>query len=78
MDAPALCLGHGAQKGQGRALAIGAGDVDDRRQLVLRPAHRLADPEHALEIEVDALGVQGAQPFQRRVEGEKPVGHGAG
>ena len=77
MDAQPLRFGDGAQEGDGRALAIGAGDVDRRRQSILGVAQGLADPQHAFEIEIDQLGVKGFQPFKRRIEGQKAVGHGA-
>ena len=44
MDAIARRLEQRARKGGGRTLAVGAGDVDDRRQPVLRVAEPLEQP----------------------------------
>ena len=56
----------GAQGRDRRALAVGAGDMDDRRQLVLRIAERRQQPLDAAERQVDQLRVQRAQPRQDR------------
>ncbi len=75
MDLQAFSLGHGAQQGDGRPLAIGSGEVNDRRQSVLRSAQGFADAQHPIEIEVDQLGMQGLQPLKRRIEGQETIGH---
>ena len=48
MDALARRLQHRAQEGDGRALAVGAGDMDHRRQPVLRVAEALEQPLDAV------------------------------
>ena len=40
MDSPARRFEHGAHEGDGRALAVGAGDMDHRRQMELGRAQR--------------------------------------
>ncbi len=54
----------GAQEGDGRALAVGAGDMDHRRQPTLRLAQRRQQPQHAVERQVDELRMQPQQPLQ--------------
>ena len=51
-------LEAGAQHGDDRALAVGAGDVDHRRQPALGVAERGEQPLDAAERQVDDLGVQ--------------------
>ena len=63
-----------AHEGYGRALAIGAGNVDHRRQMPLRVIERVKDARHALEPEVDALGVQRQKPRQHGVDRRSSVG----
>ena len=58
VDAPARGLQHGAQIGDDRALAVGAGDMDDRRQAALRMAERGEQPRDAVERQVDQLRMQ--------------------
>ena len=60
----------GAQIGDGRALGIGAGHVDGRRQPVLRIAQLLQERQHAIEAEIDQLGMELAEA------GENGVGAG--
>ena len=64
VDAGAAGLEAGAQRGDDRALAVGAGDVDDRRQPALGMAERGEEPLDAAEREVDDLGVQRRQPVE--------------
>src|SRR5665213_358415 len=51
-----------AQKSERRALAIGAGDMDRRRQLALRMIESRQQSLHALKREIDALGMQRGKP----------------
>ena len=51
-----------------RALAVGAGDVNDRRQLALGMPEPRQQPMHPLKIEIDAFGVQGGQPRHQFAE----------
>ena len=62
MHAVARRLQHRAHEGDGRALAVGAGDMDDRRQPPLRMAERVEHAPHPVERQVDALGMQRQQP----------------
>ena len=62
-------LEPGAQHGDDRALAVGAGDMDDRRQPALRVAERGQEPLDAAEREVDDLRVQRGQAGEDRVAG---------
>ena len=55
-------LAHGAQKGAGGALAVGAGDMDHRRQMQLRVAQIGQQTLHASEAQIDELGVERLQP----------------
>ncbi len=67
MHARARRLQHGAHERDGRALAVGAGDMDDRRQLALGMAERFEQAPHAVERQVDPLGVERQEPRQDRV-----------
>ena len=69
MDPGAGRLEAGAQHGDDRALAVGAGDVDDRRQPALGMAERGEQPLDAAEREVDDLGVERGQPVEDAVGG---------
>ena len=48
-----------AQIRDGRTLAIGAGDVNHRRQLAFGMIDQLQQPLHPLEIEIDTPRMQG-------------------
>jgi hypothetical protein len=72
MGAAAGRLEHRPHEGDGRALAVGTGDVDHRRQLALGMAERIENAPHAVERQVDALGMQREQAREDRVD----VGHG--
>ena len=56
-----------AHERDGRTLAVGAGDMDDRRQVPLGMAERAEDAPHAVKRQVDTLGMQGEQPREDRV-----------
>lgn len=49
MHNPAIGLQHGAQHGGGRAFAVGAGNMNDRRAFILRVIERGEDAPHAVE-----------------------------
>ena len=53
---------HGAQERDDRTLAVGAADMDDRWQLVLRMTKGRQQPLDTRERQVDALGMQRGQP----------------
>src|SRR5262249_20661293 len=67
--APAGRVEHGPQVGDDRALAVGAGDVDDRRQAALRMADRVEQPPDAAERQVDELRMQLRQPLEDDIGG---------
>ena len=56
MDAVALRLPAWRAEGADRALAVGAGDMDDRRQLALGIAELGQQPQDAVQRQVDLLG----------------------
>ena len=58
MHALARRLQHRAQEGDGRALAVGAGDMDHRRQLRSGWPSAREQPLDAVERQIDALGMQ--------------------
>ena len=55
------------RKARRRALAVGAGDVDDGRQALLRVAELVEQPLDAAERKVDQLGMQRPQLGQQSV-----------
>ena len=55
-------LEDGAHEGDGRTLAVGAGDMNHRRQLPLGMAERRQQPLDAIERQVDPLRMQRQQP----------------
>ena len=57
-----------AQVGDRRTFAVSAGDVDDRRQLPFGMIEPIQQAMHALEGQVDALGMQLRQPRDHFVE----------
>ena len=59
VDAGTGMFHAGAHHGLGRAFAIGARDMDHGRQAVFRIAKGREEPVHAVERQVDDLGVQG-------------------
>ena len=62
VNALARRLQHGAHEGDGRALAVGAGDMDDRRHLPLRMVELVEQAPHPVEREIDPLRMQRQQP----------------
>ena len=67
MNAISRRLQHGAQIGDDRALAVGAGDMDDGRQAALRMAQALEQPPGAVQGQIDDLGMQLGQPLQDQI-----------
>ena len=57
MDFEACGLGHGAQEGDGGALAVGPRHMDHGRQSPLRVPERRAQGGHPLQRQIDPLGV---------------------
>ena len=62
MHPPACGLPDGAQERARAALAVGARDVDDRRQVQLRVAQLVQQAHDTVQAEVDQLGIQRMQP----------------
>jgi hypothetical protein len=58
MHPQALRFQHGAGKGAHTAFAIGAGDMDHRRQAVLRITQRGEQAKDAVQRQIDLFGVQ--------------------
>jgi hypothetical protein len=67
LHALAGCLQHGAQEGERRALAVGAGDVDHRRQLFLGVAEACEQALDPAEGEIDEFGMQPGEAVEDRV-----------
>ncbi len=72
----------GADEGDGRALAVGPGHMDHRRQMPLRMAERRQQALDAIERQIDAFGMQRQQArldgADRRSAGTRCVHAGAG
>src|SRR6478609_3159538 len=68
VDAQVSCLQRRAQISERRALAVGTGDVDHRRQLALGMTEPLEQAVHPLQPEIDAFLMQGRQPPDQLVE----------
>ena len=68
VDRVARRLERGAQEGAGRALAVGAGDVEDRRQAILRTAEPVEQRGDALQPEAIAGGRERRQPVELRLD----------
>ncbi len=62
MNAQAGGCQNRAQVCDRRTLAIGAGDMNDRRQLALGMVEPLQQPLHPLQTKIDTPGVQRGQP----------------
>ena len=67
MHALAQRLGDGADEGEQRALAVGAGDMHHRRQAPLGMAERREQAFDAPERQIDRLRMQRLQPLKQRV-----------
>ena len=68
VDAQACCFERRAQIGDRRAFAVGARDMDHRRQLGFRMIEPRQQAVHAIEAEIDALRMQGRQPRDQFTE----------
>ena len=68
VDAQARRFQDRAQIGDRRTLAVGAGDVDDRRQFAFGMIEPLQQPMHPLEAEIDPLRMQRRQPRDQFAE----------
>ena len=67
MDPQARRLGDGPDEGDGRTLAVGAGNMDDGRQPVLRITQRRTQDAHPVQRQVDPLRMPRAQSLGDRV-----------
>src|SRR5262249_22706982 len=56
-------------EGDGRAFAVGAGDVNERRQPPFRMIERGKKPLDAAERQIDAFGMQRQEPREDGVDG---------
>ena len=68
MHAQAGGLEDRAQVRDGRTLAVGARDMDHRRQRGFRMIEPRQQAVHAIEAEIDALRMQGRQPRDQFTE----------
>ena len=71
MHAVARGLETGPHRGHRRAFALGAGDVHDRRKVVLRIAQRREQPLDAAERQIDQLRMQPAEALENPVAGRR-------
>ncbi len=71
MDAIARRLGHGAEIGDQRALAVGAGDMDNGRQLQVRRTEVRQQAFGALQPEIDQSRVKPHDALQKRIDHER-------
>ena len=62
MNAQARRFQNRAQIGDGRTLAISAGDMDHRRQFAFGMIEPLQQALHAVETEIDLVRMQSGQP----------------
>ena len=69
MDLEARGFEDRPQRRAGRAFAVGARDVEDRRQAAFGMAEPFQQRAHPVEREVDRLRVKAHQPFEDRVAG---------
>ena len=69
MHAQAGGFEDSAHEGDGRALAVGAAHMDDRRQAPLGVIERIEDAPHAVERKIDPLGMKRAQPLNDGIDG---------
>ena len=67
MNAVSRRFQHGAQIGDDGALAVGARDMDDRRQAALGMAQAFQQAPGAIERQVDDLGMETGQPLQDEI-----------
>ena len=62
-------LQDGAHEGDGRALAVGASDMDRRRQLALGMAEVRENAPHPIERKIDPLRMQRGKPGDNGIDG---------
>ena len=75
MNPKALGLEDGSKKGHRRPLAVGTGDMEDRRQTLLGMAERGEQPANAAKREVEALRparAKAVDDVERRFHGIDP------
>ena len=78
VNAQACGFQNRAQIGDRRSLAVGARDMDHRRQLAFGMTKRFQEPMHSLQAEIDGFRMQCGQPHHhvtklRRRHGRRPV-----
>ena len=64
MHAAADGFEHCSHEGDGRALAVGACDMDDRGEPILRVAEIGEQPPDAVEREIDRLWIEGVETIE--------------
>ena len=73
MNLEARLLENGPNIGNGGALAVGSRDVNDRRQFFFRMSQPRQNALHALEAEINDLGMQGEQPVQYGITARQDI-----
>ena len=68
MDPQAGGFENRTQIGDGRSLAIGTGDMNDRRKFPFRMIELLQQPMHPIEAEIDAARMQARQSRDQIVD----------
>src|SRR5258708_4217189 len=76
VDAQVCGLQNRPQIRDRRTLAIGAGDVNDRRQFALGMVEPFQEPNHPRKIEIDMLRMQAGQPRDQFAERRCSFGRG--
>ena len=71
MHALAVRFEHRAHEGDHRTFAVGAGDMDHRRQLALGVAELRQDARHPVKREIDQPGMQRLQPRDDVADGSQ-------
>ena len=74
MDAQTCSFQHGAEEGLRGAFAIGARDMNHRRQFLFRVIQPLQDALHAIQAEINDLRMQREKPRQNGITDS----HGSG
>ena len=67
MHAQSRRLQDRPHESDGGALAVGAGDMNDRRQTPLRMVERVENAPHAVERKIDPLRMQREQPLDNGI-----------
>ena len=71
VNAQARCLQNGAEKRHGRSLAVGPGNMNDRRDTSFGMIETLKNAPHPVEREIDPLGMKRSKTRQNVVVGRR-------